>query len=173
MTMVLKARFEKNPDRHEGIDWKTVEDRLAASPAKIEALAAMENTGGEPDVVGKDTATGEILFYDCSPESPALRRSLCYDRAALDGRKEAKPANSAMDMAFAMGGEIVTEEQYRDLQRFGPFDKKTSSWLKTPDSVRSAGGALFGDWRYGRSFTYHNGAESYYGARGFRMILKV
>ncbi len=170
---ILRARFEGHPDRHEGIAWEAVERRLEANPEKLSSLAAMEASGGEPDVVGVDAATGEIVFYDCASESPAGRRSLCYDRAALEGRKEARPRDSAADMAAALGGVLADEGQYRDLQRFGPFDQKTSSWLRTPDSVRRLGGALFGDWRYGRAFIYHNGAESYYAARGFRVILKV
>ncbi len=173
VTDILRERFERHPARHEGVAWETVERRLVANPAKRSSLAAMEASGGEPDVVGVDAATGEIVFYDCASESPAGRRSLCYDRAALDGRKEAKPRDSAVDMAAALGGVLADEGQYRDLQRFGPFDQKTSSWLRTPDSVRRLGGALFGDWRYGRAFVYHNGAESYYAARGFRVILRV
>lgn len=170
---MLHDRFTKFPHRHEGIAWEEVLKRLEARPEKLESLAAMEETGGEPDVIGADAASGEFLFCDCSAESPAGRRSLCYDRAALEGRKEAKPRDSAQDMARALGGELLDEERYRSLQVLGPFDKKTSSWLKTPDEVRKAGGAIFGDWRYGRTFVYHNGAESYYGARGFRLLLRV
>ena len=170
---LLKARFEKNPQRHKGITWADVQARLEAHPAKLWSLHQMEETGGEPDVVGQDKATGEYLFYDCSAETPKGRRSICYDREALDARKEHKPADSAMDMAAAMGIELLTEEEYRALQALGTFDAKTSSWLKTPDAVRELGGALFGDYRFGRVFVYHNGASSYYSARGFRGALKV
>ncbi len=169
----LKARFEKNMSRHKGLAWAQIEAKLAASPQKLQSLGAMENTGGEPDVVGQDKATGEFLFYDCSAESPAGRRSLCYDREALQSRKEFKPKNSAMDLAASMGVEILTEDQYRELQRFGEFDTKTSSWILTPAKVRNLGGALFCDRRFDTVFTYHNGAESYYAARGFRGCLRV
>jgi Protein of unknown function (DUF4256) len=170
---VLKARFEKNSNRHEGLEWAGVKAKLEANPEKLWSLSEMERTGGEPDVVGHDKKTGEYIFFDCSPESPKDRRSLCYDREALDYRKEAKPKNSAMDMVAAMGIELLTEEQYRELQRLGNFDMKTSSWVKTPADMRTLGGALFGDRRFGRVFLYHNGAESYYAARGFRGSLRV
>lgn len=169
----LKARFEKNKSRHKGIDWAKVQTRLEASPEKLWTLDDMESTGGEPDVVGYDKKTGEYIFYDCSAETPAGRRSLCYDRQALDGRKEHKPKNSAMDMAAAMGIEILTEEQYRELQQLGEFDTKTSSWILTPPAIRKLGGALFCDRRFNHVFTYHNGAESYYAARAFRGCLRV
>lgn len=170
---VLKARFEKNMGRHKGMSWTAVQTKLEASGAKLWSLFEMENTGGEPDVVGHDKKTGEYLFYDCVAESPKGRRSLCYDRAALNSRKEFKPADTVMDMAEAMGIEVLTEAQYRDLQQLGPFDMKTSSWLQTPDPIRKLGGAIFGDYRYGQVFIYHNGAESYYAARGFRGALRV
>lgn len=169
----LIARFEKNKSRHKGIDWAKVQTRLEASPEKLWTLDDMESTGGEPDVVGYDKKTGEYIFYDCSAETPAGRRSLCYDRQALDGRKEHKPKNSAMDMAAAMGIEILTEEQYRELQQLGEFDTKTSSWILTPPAIRKLGGALFCDRRFNHVFTYHNGAESYYAARAFRGCLRV
>jgi hypothetical protein len=169
----LQARFDKNPQRHIGITWAQVLARLDAHPAKLWSLAEMERTGGEPDVVGMDAQTGEVVFYDCAPETPAGRRNLCYDRAALDARKEHKPADSAMDVAAAMGIDMLTEEQYRSLQQLGEFDLKTSSWVATPPDVRKLGGALFCDRRFGRVFTYHNGADSYYGARGFRGLLKI
>jgi len=169
----LKARFEKNMNRHQGLEWAKVRARLEANPEKLWALNEMERTGGEPDVVGHDKKTGEYAFYDCSPESPKSRTSLCYDREALDSRKEHKPKSSAMDMAAAMGAEILTEEQYQELQKLGNFDTKSSSWLKTPDEIRKLGGAIFGDRRFGRVFVYHNGAESYYSGRGFRGWLKV
>lgn len=170
---VLKARFEKNMNRHNGLAWSPIEARLTASPQKLSSLSGMESTGGEPDVVGHDKATGEFIFFDCSAESPAGRRSLCYDREALQSRKEFKPKNSAVDLAAAMGIEILTEEQYRELQKLGEFDTKTSSWVKTPSKVRNLGGALFCDRRFDTVFTYHNGAESYYAARGFRGSLRV
>ncbi|MCX7782963.1 MAG: DUF4256 domain-containing protein [Meiothermus sp.] len=170
---VLKTRFEQHMHRHQGLKWADIEDRLAVQPGKLASLYEMENTGGEPDVVGDDAKTGEFIFCDCSPESPKGRRSLCYDRAALEARKENKPAGSAMDMAAAMGIELLTEAQYRALQQLGSFDTKTSSWLKTPDPIRKLGGALFGDRRYDHVFVYHNGAESYYAARGFRGLLRV
>lgn len=170
---VLKARFEKNMSRHKGLEWATVQAKLEANPEKLGSLHEMERTGGEPDVVGYDKKTGEHIFYDCSAESPKDRRSLCYDREALDSRKEAKPADSALDMAAAMGIDILTEEQYRELQKLGKFDLKTSSWLKTPPEIRKLGGAIFGDRRYDYVFMYHNGASSYYAARGFRGSLRV
>jgi hypothetical protein len=170
---ILKARFEKNVNRHKGIEWNQVQAKLEANPEKIWSLNEMEKTGGEPDVTGYDKKTGEYIFYDCSAESPKDRRSFCYDRKALESRKEHKPQNSAMDMAAAMGIEILTEEQYRELQQLGKFDTKTSSWVKTPDSIRKLGGAIFCDRRYDHVFTYHNGAESYYAARGFRAVLHV
>ena len=169
----LKTRFEKNMNRHKGIEWAKVQAKLEANPEKLWSLDDMETTGGEPDVVGFDKKTGEYIFYDCSPESPKERRSLCYDRRALDSRKEHKPKNSAMDMAADMGIEILTEEQYRELQELGEFDTKTSSWVKTPADIRQLGGAVFCDRRYNTVFLYHNGAESYYGARGFRGSLRL
>lgn len=169
----LQARFEKNMHRHEGLKWAKVEARLEANADKLWSLGEMERTGGEPDVVGHDKKTGEYVFFDCSAESPAGRRSVCYDREALDSRKEHKPKDSAMGLAAAMGLELLTEEQYRELQQLGKFDTKTSSWVKTPADIRKLGGALFGDFRYGNVFFYHNGAESYYAARGFRGLLKV
>jgi hypothetical protein len=170
---ILKARFGKHMERHKGIDWEKVQARLEAAPAKLWSLQEMENTGGEPDVVGHDQKTGEYLFYDCSAESPKGRRSVCYDRKALDSRKEHKPANSALDMAAGMGIELLTEAQYRELQELGNFDTKTSSWIITSAEIRKLGGALFCDRRYDTVFVYHNGAESYYAARGFRASLKV
>ena len=170
---VLKSRFAKNTDRHQGLDWANVQTRLEANPEKLWSLNEMEKTGGEPDVVGHDKKTGEYIFFDCSAESPKDRRSLCYDREALDSRKENKPKNSALDMAAAIGIEILTEEQYRELQKLGNFDTKTSSWVKTPVEIRKLGGAIFCDRRYDHVFTYHNGAESYYAARGFRGWLRV
>ncbi|MGA1792994.1 MAG: DUF4256 domain-containing protein [Thermoplasmatota archaeon] len=170
---VLKVRFEKNMARHEGIDWSKVQTRLEADPEKLWSLNEMERTGGEPDVVDHDIETGELIFYDCSAESPAGRRSLCYDREALDSRKEHKPESSALEMAADMGIEILTEEQYRQLQELGEFDLKTSSWVRTPPGIRKLGGALFCDRRYDNVFVYHNGAQSYYAARGFRGSLKV
>ncbi len=170
---VLKTRFEKNMKRHKGLNWAEVQNRLEAHPDKLSSLYEMENTGGEPDVVGQDAKTGEYTFFDCSAESPKARRSLCYDREAWNSRKEFKPADSAMDMAEAMGIELLTEEEYRGLQTLGAFDTKTSSWLKTPDAIRKLGGAIFGDRRFDTVFVYHNGAESYYGGRGFRGSLRV
>ena len=170
---VLRARFEKNMDRHKGLDWTKVQAKLEANPEKLWSLNEMEKTGGEPDVVGFDKKTAEFIFYDCSAESPKGRRSVCYDREALEARKEHKPANTALDMAAAMGVEILTEEQYRELQKLGSFDLKTSSWVKTPADIRELGGALFCDRRYNHVFLYHNGADSYYGARGFRGSLRV
>jgi len=169
----LKARFEQHPQRHPGLDWARVQARLEASPQKLWCLNEMERTGGEPDVVGHDEETGEVIFYDCSAESPKGRRSVCYDREALESRKEFQPKDAAIDMAAAMGVEILTEEQYRELQKLGDFDTKTSSWLKTPSEIRKLGGAIFGDRRYNHVFVYHNGAESYYGARAFRGWLRV
>jgi hypothetical protein len=170
---VLKARFEKNMNRHKGLDWSKAQARLEANPEKLWSLNEMEKTGGEPDVVGLDKKTGEYIFNDCSAESPKGRRSVCYDREALEARKEHKPANTAIDMAAAMGVELLTEEQYRELQKLGSFDLKTSSWVKTPADIRELGGALFCDRRYNHVFVYHNGADSYYGARGFRGSLRV
>ena len=169
----LKARFEKNMNRHRGLEWAKVQSRLESNPEKLWSLHEMERTGGEPDVVGHDKKTGEYIFYDCSPETPKDRRSLCYDREALDARKEHKPANNAVDVATAMGVELLTEEQYRELEKLGEFDIKTSSWIKTPSNIRKLGGALFCDRRYYTVFTYHNGAESYYAGRGFRGALRV
>jgi len=169
----LKTRFEKYIDRHKDIEWAKVQSKLEANPDKLWSLHEMETTGGEPDVVGYDKKTGEYFFYDCSAESPAGRRSLCYDAAALASRKENKPKHSAMGMAAEMGIELLSEEEYRALQQFGEFDLKTSSWIKTPDNIRKLGGALFCDRRYATVFTYHNGAESYYAARGFRGSLRV
>jgi hypothetical protein len=169
----LKARFEKNMNRHKGLEWAKVQAKLEANTEKLWSLNEMERTGGEPDVVGYDKKTGEYIFYDCSAESPQGRRSVCYDREALESRKESKPKDTAMDMATAMGIEILTEEQYRELQKLGNFDTKTSSWVKTPVEVRKLGGALFCDRRYDHVFVYHNGAESYYGARAFRGSLRV
>jgi hypothetical protein len=169
----LKAHFEKNMDLHPGLEWAKVQARLEANPEKLWSLSEMERTGGEPDVVGHDTKTGEYIFYDCSAESPAGRRNVCYDREALESRKEHKPANNAVDMAAVMGIELLTEGQYRELQRLGKFDLKTSSWVKTPPEIRKLAGALFCDRRYDHVFVYHNGAESYYGARGFRGFLRV
>jgi len=170
---VLKIRFEKNMSRHKGLQWTRVETRLVASTDKLWSISEMERTGGEPDVVGIDKKTGEYIFYDCSAESPKGRRSLCYDRKALDERKEHKPKDSAIDMATAMGVTLLTEDQYRELQSFGDFDTKTSSWVQTPSDVRILGGALFCDRRYDKVFVYHNGAESYYAVRGFRSVVKV
>jgi len=169
----LKARFEKNMNRHKGFKWAGVQAKLEANPEKLWSLNEMERTGGEPDVVRYDKKTGEYVFYDCSAESPKGRRSICYDGEALESRKEFKPKDTAMDMAAAMGIEILTEEQYRELQELGEFDTKTSSWVKTPDGIRKLGGAIFADRRYDHVFVYHNGAESYYAARGFRGSLGV
>ncbi len=169
----LKNRFEKNLSRHKELSWDNVQQQLKAAPEKLWSLHEMERTGGEPDVVGFDKKKGEYIFYDCSAESPAGRRSLCYDREALDTRKEHPPANNALEMAAAMGIEILDEVQYRELQKYGKFDTKTSSWITTPWPIRKLGGALFGDFRYGCVFIYHNGASSYYAARGFRGILRV
>jgi hypothetical protein len=169
----LKARFEKNMNRHQGLEWANVQAKLEANPEKLWSLHEMERTGGEPDVVGYDEKTGEYIFYDCSAESPQGRRSVCYDREALESRKEHKPKDSAMDMAVAMGIELLTEEQYREFQKLGNFDTKTSNWVKTPPAIRKLGGALFCDRRYDHVFVYHNGADSYYAARGFRGSLRV
>jgi Protein of unknown function (DUF4256) len=169
----LKTRFEKNKDRHKGLVWANIEAKLEANTEKLWSLSIMEETGGEPDVVVYDEKTGEYVFYDCSIESPKGRRSLCYDREAWESRKEFKPADNAVDMATAMGVEILTEEEYRALQQLGNFDMKTSSWVKTPSNIRKLGGAVFCDRRYDTVFLYHNGAESYYAARGFRGLLKV
>ena len=170
---VLKARFEKNTQRHKGLEWAKVKTKLEANPGKLWSLNEMERTGGEPDVIGHDKKRGEYIFCDCCAESPNGRRSLCYDREALSSRKEHKPKNSAMDLAAAMGIEILDKEQYQALQEFGEFDTKTSSWVKTPADIRKLGGALFCDRRYNTVFVYHNGAESYYAARGFRGSLRV
>ncbi len=169
----LKARFEKHIQRHKGLDWAKVQARLEANAGKLWSLGEMERTGGEPDVVGYDEKTGEYLFYDCSAETPKGRRSLCYDREAWESRKEFKPESSAIEMAAAMGIELLTEEQYRDLQKMGTFDTKTSSWVRTPPEIRKLGGAIFCDRRYDHVFTYHNGAESYYAVRGFRGAVRV
>ena len=169
----LKVRFEKNTNRHQGMVWANVEAKLKAAPQKLGSLYQMEETGGEPDVVGFDKKTGEYLFYDCVDETPKGRRSVCYDQEALNSRKEYKPKNSAVGMATEMGIELLTEEEYRELQKLGKFDTKTSSWLKTPAEIRKLGGAIFADFRYNNVFIYHNGAESYYAVRGFRGLLKV
>ncbi|MBN1120334.1 MAG: DUF4256 domain-containing protein [Anaerolineae bacterium] len=169
----LKARFEKNMNRHQGLEWASVQAKLEANPEKLWSLNEMEGTGGEPDVVGYDQQTGEFIFIDCSAESPAGRRSVCYDREALEARKEHKPENNAVDMVAAMGIELLSEEQYRELQKLGEFDTKTSSWVKTPPDIRKLDGALFCDRRYGHVFVYHNSASSYYAARGFRGSLRV
>jgi hypothetical protein len=170
---VLKARFEKNMSRHKGLEWANVQTRLEANLEKLWVLDDMEVTGGEPDVVGLDEKMGEYIFYDCAAESPAGRRSVCYDREGLESRKEHRPENNAVDMAAAMGIELLTEEQYRGLQKLGKFDAKTSSWLKTPAPIRKLGGAIFADFRFGTVFVYHNGAQSYYDGRGFRGSLRV
>jgi len=169
----LKARFDKNPKRHKGIEWAAVQAKLEASPDKLGSLHEMELSGGEPDVVGCDKKADVFLFMDCAAESPIGRRSVCYDRAGWESRKEHRPANNAMDMAAEMGIELLTEEQYRDLQKLGKFDAKTSSWLLTPPAIRKQGGAIFGDFRYGQVFIYHNGAQSYYAGRAFRGVLRV
>ena len=170
---VLQARFQKNLNRHGGLEWAKLQARLEANPEKLRSLHEMESTGGDPDVVGHDKKTGEYIFYDCSAESPKGRRSLCYDREALDSRKENKPKGDALDLAGAIGVELLTEEQYRELQTLGEFDTKTSSWVKTPSAIRKLGGALFCDRRFNTVFVYHNGAESYYAARAFRGSLRV
>jgi hypothetical protein len=169
----IQARFEKNPKRHKGLVWNEVQDKLLASPLKLYSLQQMEETGGEPDVIGSDPATHQFIFADCSAESPIGRRSLCFDREALDARKENKPAGSALGMAQMMGVDLMTEEQYRHLLSVGNFDAKTSSWIQTPAPIRKLGGALFADFRYNHVFVYHNGAQSYYAARGFRAVLAV
>ncbi len=169
----LQIRFENHMNRHKGLEWAKIQAKLEANPEKLYSLYEMEKTGGEPDVVGQDAKTGEYIFYDCSAESPKGRRSICYDGEALEARKENKPQDSAASMAADMGIELLTQEQYRELQKLGIFDTKTSSWLKTPTDIRKLGGAIFGDFRYGNVFIYHNGAESYYAARGFRASLKV
>lgn len=170
---VLKTRFEKNTHRHKGIEWVQLLEKLEADPVKLWSLNEMEKTGGEPDVVDQDKTTGEYIFFDCSEESPKGRRSVCYDREGQESRKEFKPENNAVDMAAAMGIDLLTEEQYRFLQKLGNFDSKTSSWVKTPSEVRKPGGALFADFRYGNVFVYHNSAQSYYGVRAFRGSLRV
>lgn len=170
---ILKTRFQNNKKRHVGIDWAKVQQKLEVHPEKLWSLHKMEVTGGEPDVVGFDKKTDAFLFYDCAPESPKARRSLCYDREALQSRKEHKPKNSAIDIAVEMGIEILTEEEYRALQKLGNFDTKTSSWLKTPEKIRKLGGAIFGDYRFDTVFVYHNGAQSYYASRGFRGVLRI
>jgi|TARA_R110000782_G_scaffold237188_1_gene323649 uncharacterized protein DUF4256 len=169
----LQTRFEKNLNRHKNLEWKKIQEKLEANPEKLWSLNKMEETEGEPDVIKYDKTTGEYVFYDCSAESPKGRRSVCYDPEALVSRKQHKPKHSAIGMAVEMGIELLTEEQYHELQQLGKFDTKTSSWIATPVDVRVLGGAIFGDWRYGKTFIYHNGAESYYGARGFRACLKV
>ena len=169
----LNVRFEQNMNRHKGFEWARVEARLEGNTEKLWSLNEMERTGGEPDVIGRDKKSGEYVFYDCSAESPQGRRSVCYDREALDSRKEHKPKNNAVEMAAAMGVEILSEDQYLELQKLGNFDAKTSSWLKTPSEIRKLGGAIYGDFRYGRVFVGHNGADSYYAARGFRGSLKI
>lgn len=173
LLQTLQARFDEHPKRHPGVTWAKVQARLDANPAALNALAEMEASGGEPDVIGGAAKDGRITFCDCAAESPAKRRSLCYDEAALEARKEAKPAGSAIAVAKKMGVEVLSEDEYRELQSYGEFDLKTSSWLRTPPEVRDMGGALFGDRRFGRVFTYHNGVQSYYAARGFRGILRV
>jgi hypothetical protein len=173
LVKILKARFEKNKNRHKGIEWNKVEAKLKSKPDKLWSLNEMERTGGEPDVVGLDKKTGEYIFYDCSAESPKDRRSLCYDAEALASRKEYKPKDSAVNLGIAMGIEMMTEEQYFELQKLGSFDAKTSSWLKTPTDIRKLGGAISGEFRFGRVFIYANGAESYFASRGFRGVLKV
>jgi Protein of unknown function (DUF4256) len=170
---VLKARFEKNMNRHKGLDWAKVRAKLEADAGKLWSLNEMERTGGEPDVIGLDKKTGEYIFCDCSAESPTGRRSVCYDREGWESRKEARPENNAVDMAAAMGIELLAEEHYRALQKLGKFDAKTSSWIKTPPDIRKLGGALFADFRYGSIFVYHNGAQSYYAARAFRGLLRA
>ena len=170
---ILKHRFEKNMNRHSGLHWEKVQEKLLAIPKKLNVLAEMERTGGEPDVVGYDNNKNEFIFYDCSAESPSGRRSICYDRKALDSRKENKPGGNAIELAKTIGIEILNEQEYRELQKLGEFDRKTSSWIKTPENVRDLGGALFCDRRYNTIFVYHNGAESYYAARGFRGRLNV
>jgi hypothetical protein len=173
MVGILRGRFEDNVARHEEVEWADVRSRLDAAPAKLWSLGEMERTGGEPDVVGRDATTGEVIFFDCSPESPKGRTAVCYDRAGLESRKEHRPKDTAIDMAAAMGVELLTEAEYFELQTLGEFDRKTSSWVRTPDEIRAMGGALYGDLRYGRVFIGHNGAQSYYSSRGFRAALRV
>ncbi|WP_159467835.1 DUF4256 domain-containing protein [Dyadobacter sp. 3J3] len=173
LLQILKTRFDKNMSRHKELEWSKIQEKLKTNPEKIWSLDAMEVTGGEPDVVGFDEKSGEYIFYDCAAESPKDRRSLCYDRAAWESRKANKPENTAVDLAAKMGIELLTEAQYQELQQLGNFDTKTSSWLKTPSDIRKLGGAIFGDRRFGRVFVYHNGADSYYAARGFRGALRV
>jgi len=170
---ILEDRFRKNMSRHSGIDWSLVQAKLEAGPEKLTVISEMENTGGEPDVIGYDANTKEIVMCDCSPESPIGRRSICYDQEALESRKANKPKDNVIDMAASIGVELLTEKQYRDLQELGEFDKKTSSWIKTPENIRKLGGALFCDRRFNHVFVYHNGADSYYSARGFRGIIKI
>ena len=170
---ILKVRFEESKERHKSFSWEKIKTRLEANPAKLWSLQQMENTGGEPDVVGQDKSSGEFIFFDCAAESPKERRSLCYDREAMEARKQNKPKNNALDMAAEMGIDLLNEEQYRELQKLGEFDQKTSSWIKTPESIRKLGGALFCDRRYDHVFVYHNGAQSYYAARGFRGMLRI
>lgn len=169
----IKVRFEENMDRHKNVEWNDIQEKLESNPEKMWTLNEMEKTGGEPDVIGHDKKTDEYIFYDCSQESPEGRRSICYDREGLESRKKYKPKNNAVDMASDMGIDLLTEEQYRELQQLGNFDAKTSSWLKTPSEIRELGGAIFGDFRYNHVFIYHNGAQSYYAARGFRGSLRV
>jgi hypothetical protein len=173
LLVILRERFENNMNRHKGLDWNDIEAKLKSNAQKLWSLNAMEKTGGEPDVVGHDKKTGEYVFYDCSAESPKGRRSICYDHEALESRKEHKPENSAIQMASDMGIEVLSEPQYRELQKFGKFDMKTSSWIETPADIRKLGGAIFADFRYDHVFIYHNGAESYYAARGFRGSLRI
>jgi len=173
LLQILKTRFEKHSDRHQGLEWKSIQSKLEANPEKLWSLNEMETTGGEPDVVGYDNKSDEYIFVDCSVESPSGRRSYCYDREALDKRKENKPKDNVIDVASAMGIELLSEEQYRELQKLGKFDNKTSSWIATPAAIRKLGGAIFCDFRYGTVFLYHNGADSYYAARGFRGSLRV
>ena len=173
LLLTLQSRFEKNSHRHQGLEWYAVENKLKASPEKLWSLYKMEETGGEPDVVGQDKNTGEYIFYDCAPETPKGRRSICYDQKALDSRKENKPKGNAVTMAADMGISLLTEAQYQQLQQLGNVDTKTSSWLEAPAAIRALGGAIFGDCRYGKLFIYHNGAESYYAGRGFRGALRV
>ena len=173
LLLILRDRFEKNMNRHKVDEWAKVQAKLEANTEKLWSLNEMESTGGEPDIIGHDKKTGEYIFCDCSAESPKGRRSICYDHEALESRKEHKPENSATEMAAEMGIELLSEEQYRELQKLGKFDAKTSSWIKTPADIRKLGGAIFADWRYGHVFVYHNGAESYYGARAFRGSLRV
>ena len=173
LLQTLKTRFDKNPKRHPNLDWDTIEEKLKSNPKKLRSLAKMEDTGGEPDIIGYDQETDQYLFVDCTKETPASRRSICYDYEAQESRKEHKPKNNAIDMANSIGIDLLTEEQYRHLQTLGTFDTKTSSWIKTPEAIRTLGGALFADFRYNQVFIYHNGAQSYYATRGFRGILKI